>query len=118
METHKQVWVKVNAKVDEKISNIITLLNTVENLFTLDSCEGYKGRAYVYFRYGNYKTICKFLFGELAPKLIKQYGEDIALSVEIANDLEPIGKISFRKELTNKLYSTLQIEINAYHKLS
>ena len=113
---HKQVWVKVNAKVDKGISNIVMLLNEIDGLTTLDSCEGKETWPYVYFRYGGYQSICRLLFGKLAPILIKQYGEDVVLSVEIANDLEPVGKISFRKELTNKLFSTLQSEINAYHK--
>ena len=115
---HKEVWVKVNTKVDRGISRIVSLLNEVEGLSTLDSCEGGERWAYVYFHYGVYQKISRFLFGGLAPNLIKKYGEDISLSVEVSSDLEPIGKIAFRKELTNKLFSALQVEISACHKCS
>lgn len=115
---HKQVWIKVNAKVDRGISNIVALLNEIDGLITLDSCEGKNKWSYVYFRYGTYQTICKLLFGRLAPALIKKYGEDVVLSAEVSSDLEPIGKIAFRKELTNKLFLALQVEINACHKCS
>lgn len=113
---HEQVWVKVNAQVDKNIANIVTALNMVNGLLTLDSCEGDEKWSYVYFKYGNYKKICYFLFDKLSPNLIKKYGEDITLSVEISDDLEPIGKISFRKELTNRLCFTLKKEVNAYRK--
>lgn len=113
---HKQIWAKVNCPVDEKIAKIVSLFNTIDGLMTLDSCEGDEIWSYIYFKYGNYKTICNFVFGELMPILTNKYGEDIFLSVESADSLEPIGKISFRKELTNRLYTVLRSEINAFHK--
>jgi hypothetical protein len=115
---HEQIWVKVNAQVDKNIANIVTALNMVNGLLTLDSCEGDEDWAYVYFRYGDYKKICDFLFGNLFSNLTKKYGEDLILSVEVRNDLEPIGKISFRKELTNKLHEAIRTKVSAYRKLS
>lgn len=118
MKKHKQTWVKVNAQADIGISSLVALLSEINTLCTLDSCEDSGGWAYVYFRFGGYQTMCKFLFGGLAPALAKKYGEDVVLSVEVANGSEPIGKISFRKELTIKLVRDLRFQINAYHKCS
>jgi len=38
MATHTQTWVKVNAPVDERIAELVSLLNRVEGLETLQSC--------------------------------------------------------------------------------
>ncbi|MCK9543754.1 MAG: hypothetical protein M0R03_17175 [Novosphingobium sp.] len=111
---HKQVWIKVNSLVDEGIAEIVSLLNTIDGLMTIDSCEGQGDTAYIYFRFGNYQTICEFLFGELAPKL-KKYEEDVTLAIE-SSDIEPIGKISFKKELTNALCSTLRTEVDTFRR--
>lgn len=116
MKKHKQIWVKVNNEVDEGIAPIIKLLNKIDGLCTIDSCEGYNGWAYIYFRLGDYRTISKFLFGELAPTLINLYEEDITLSVEVINDLKPVGKISFRKEITDRFLKTLRLQVSAYRK--
>ncbi len=105
---HKQVCIKVNAPVDKGIAKIVSLLNQLKGFYTIDSCEDKNGWAYVYFRYKDWKTICNLLFNILGSKLIMHYGEDVVLSVTLTDDIEPIGKISFRKELTKKLYTTTQ----------
>ena len=57
MATHPQTWIKVNAPVDEGVAEIVSLLNTVDGLETLQSCQGEPGdrEGYVYFSCGNWK---------------------------------------------------------------
>ncbi len=113
---HRQVWVKTNTMVDTGIAPMVTLLSSIPTLITIDSCEGRGEWAYIYFSFGDYRTICKFLFKTLAPKLVNLYGEDITFSTEIINNLNPVGKISFRKGLTDRVFKTLRVQINAYRR--
>jgi len=61
--THRQVFVKVNASVDEGIAPLVVALNQLARIHTIDSCEGYRGKeAYVYFSYwGTARQLASFL---------------------------------------------------------
>ena len=49
---HREIPVKVNAWVDSGIAPLVCALNEILCIYTVDSCQGRKGRpAYVYFRY-------------------------------------------------------------------
>jgi hypothetical protein len=111
-ETHKQSWVKVNTPVDTGISEIVELLNRVPHLQTIASCQGWQGRAgaYVYFYYGDWRQISEFAFGRVAPALRGIEGAEI--SVEVFNDSDPMGKLSFRAEVTRPLASALKTVFN------
>jgi hypothetical protein len=49
IERHRPVNIKVNAPVDEGIAPLVLALNSIEGVMTIDSCQGYDGKAYVYF---------------------------------------------------------------------
>lgn len=73
---HKQVWVKVNAQVDERIAGLISEMNEVPGMQTVESCQGgvIEGRddkacAFIYFYFGNWRKICRLAFDEMAPAL-------------------------------------------------
>ena len=119
---HKQVWIKVNTQVDKGVAGIVKSLNRINGLFTLSSCEGYgilngrRGGGHVYFRYGKWNKLCKFVFGTLAPKLIEKFGEEIDLQVTVTNDNDPIGEINFLTEIIPELDTLLKKLINTYCK--
>ncbi|MGH9257940.1 MAG: hypothetical protein ACRD3C_25550 [Vicinamibacterales bacterium] len=95
MATHPQVWVKVNALVDTGVAEIVSLLNQVPHLRTIDSCQGGPGHlAHVCFYMGDWKQIGEFLFEKLLPELAPA-GEDVRLSVEVFNNSEPMGSLRF-----------------------
>ena len=50
--THNQVWVKVNALSDEGIAPLVSALNEIHGVITLDSCQEGAWGAYVFFTYG------------------------------------------------------------------
>lgn len=51
---HRQVCVKVNALVDAGVAELVEVLNSIEGVLTLDSCEGdAEHRAHVYFVFGS-----------------------------------------------------------------
>ena len=62
---------------------------------TLASCQGSKekGNGFMYFYYGDWRKISSLAFGVLAPAL---HGiEGIIVSVEMFNESESMGKLSF-----------------------
>ena len=109
MATHEQVWVKVNTQVDAAIADIVSLLNRIDGLQTLQSCQGDKGRqgAYIYFSFGDWRNLCQFAFDQLGPRLREKVGEDARLSLEVVDGLPPIGKISFSAQAIPYITSTL-----------
>ncbi len=105
---HKQSWVKVNTQVDSKLREMVSLLSRIPRLQTISSCQGQTGKAqgYVYFCFGNWRVISKFVFEEIAPAL---RGIEATVSVEIFNGSEPLGKIGFRAEELNRVTSALKL---------
>lgn len=64
---HKQVKIKVNAECDEGIVPVVTALNELGGLITLDSCQhGVYGEAFVFFTYGTTWQELGCLVNELA----------------------------------------------------
>jgi hypothetical protein len=95
MAMHAQTWIKANAQVDTAISEIVTLLNNVEGLATLDSCQGDLDHdGYVYFSCGEWQNLCRFVFCDIAPRLRSYLGEDVKLEI-VAAEISPIAKLSF-----------------------
>jgi len=106
---HSQVWVKVNAPIDAGIADVVSILNRIEGLHTLDSCEGISGAkpAHVYFNYGDWHQIGDLMFNRLGPALFERFGSEATVSVELFNYSEPMGKLSFDKEATPSVASVL-----------
>ena len=92
---HEQTWVKVNARVDTGIAELVAALSRFPKLETTESCQGNEGRsdAFVLFWYGPYWAdpwhgICEFAFGFLLPRLRHLVGRDVA---RITLSLHPAG---------------------------
>jgi hypothetical protein len=113
MATHAQTWIKVNAPVDAGIAEIVALLNSVDGLETLQSCQGDSGQrdGYVYFSFGEWQNLCRFVFDSIAPKLHTHLGEDVKLEV-IAAD-RPMAKMSFSAEAIPEVTSALKEIVTA-----
>ena len=108
-EDHEQVWVKVNAPVDRGIARVVSALNRMEGLRTIDSCEGISGakQAHIYFNYGDWRQIGELVFDRIGPALWGKLGDEAIVSLEIFNESEPLGKLSFDKEATDVVASLL-----------
>jgi hypothetical protein len=108
-ERHEQVWVKVNVPVDRGIARVVSILNRLEGLHTLDSCEGILGAkpAHVYFNYGDWRRIGQLVFEQIGPALWGKFGNEAVVSLEVFNESEPMGKLSFDKEATDAVASLL-----------
>ena len=94
MKPHTQVWVKVNAPVDEGIAELIEALSAFPKLQTFESCQrdaakpvgGKEGRpAVVFFHYGRHdhahphREIADFVLGYLGPGLMKELGDLVSI---------------------------------------
>jgi hypothetical protein len=110
MSRHKQVFVKVNAEVDAGMATVVSTLNEVEGLQTVESCQGETGGkfAYVYFWFGDWASLSKFLFREVEPTLSDSLGADYRVSVEVFSGSRPTGKIEFSAEATGTVASALK----------
>jgi len=113
MSLHDQVWVKVNAQVDIGIAEIVELLNRVDGLETLQSCQGIPGEApaYVYFSCGDWQNVCRFVFDEVGPKLHERLDDEVRASVELLGG-NAVGKLSFSAEAASLIASALK-EVNS-----
>jgi hypothetical protein len=112
---HKPVWVRVNTQVDEGIAEIVSLLSEVDQLKTVESCEGYcsDAPAFVYFHYGDSERLCRFMFVTLGPAMHGQIGTRAVVSVEVFNGGQPLGKISFDKQAIPIVASALKAIVQA-----
>src|SRR5438105_296471 len=115
MATHEQTWVRVNVPVDVGVAEIVSLLNTVDGLETLQSCQGDAGRqeGYVYFAFGTWDKLCKFVFEKIGPVLKRRADEDARLVVEVSSAESPMAKLSFRAEATDMVVSALKESLRA-----
>ena len=110
MATHEQTWVKVNAPVDTGVAELVSVLNTVDGLETLQSCQGDPGHkdGYVYFAFGDWRTMCEFVFQKIGPTLKRKVDEDADLTVEVSSADSPMAKLSFKAEATGIVVSALK----------
>ena len=114
---HPQTWVKVNAPVDEGVAEIVAVLNTVDGLETLQSCQGDPGESdgYVYFACGDWRHVSQFVFEQVGPELKRQLDEDARLVIEATNAEEPMAKLSFRADAAGMVASALK-EVLRYER--
>jgi hypothetical protein len=110
MATHVQTWVKVNAPVDSGVAELVSVLNSVNGLETLQSCQGDAGGrdGYVYFSCGGWHNLCEFVFQKIGPRLKSRVDEDATLTVEVTSADCPIAKLSFKAEATDVIVSALK----------
>lgn len=110
MATHEQVWIKVNAPVDAGVAEVVSILNTVDGLETLQSCQGDPGRkdGYVYFACGDWQKMCDLVFRKIGPTLKNRADEDAKLVVEATSADAPMAKLSFKAEATGIVVSALK----------
>jgi hypothetical protein len=110
MATHEQTWIKVNAPVDAGVAELVRVLNSVEGLETLQSCQGDPGGrdGYVYFAFGDWRTLCQFVFQTIGPTLKSRLDEDATLTVEATSADSPMAKLSFKADGAATVVSALK----------
>ncbi len=107
-ESHKSVWVKVNVEVDTGIADLVAMLNRIEGLETIASCQGRPGDkewAYVYFYYGSWQQISRLAFEDIAAVI--EGIDGVKISISVFNGSNPMGKLSMRAEALPTVTSAL-----------
>ena len=84
--THRQVWLKVNAQCDEGIAQVVSALNEIKGVLTVDSCQDGAWGAYVFFSYGDTWQELASLLQELSTGL-----SDLGLPVGFTLSMEWLG---------------------------
>ena len=99
----------MNAPVDAGVAEIVSVLNSVDGLETLQSCQGDPGErnGYVYFACGDWRRMCEFVFQKIGPALKSKVDEDAKLTVDATADA-PMAKLSFKAEATGIVVSALK----------
>jgi hypothetical protein len=104
---HKQVWVKVNAQVDEAVAEIITALGLFPHVHTIESCQGgptdaaVEQPAWVCFTYADgdgrdWKAIAEFALACVGPELARRVGDGAAVSLRVSETGRVEGSLTVR----------------------
>ena len=111
---HEQVWVKVNTEVDAGLVEAISILSRVDGLQTLQSCQGNPGEqhGYIYFSFGDWQNLCRFVFDDVAPRFKDMLGEDVRIEI-IAAEGKPLAKIGFSAEAIAQVTSALKEAVSS-----
>jgi len=122
-EGHPQVWVKVNAPVDEGVAELIEALSSFPKLETFTSCQGGWPRsdedkegepAKVWFHYGqddhahSYREIGDFVLGYFGPGLMKEMGDLVGISLEVETQYVIMAKLYVRQGAMPRTISTVR----------
>jgi hypothetical protein len=115
MDTHEQVWAKVNAPVDRGVADLVAALSEFPGLETVESCEGGADRpAWICFRYGRYwqaaepwRETAEFVLGHLAPQLYDRVGDSATITLRPRGDGDAIADLTVRPEAKVEVQAAL-----------
>jgi hypothetical protein len=96
--------------IDEPVTQIAELLNTVPGLSVVASSRGDGTEAHVCFQFGGLHSILSFLFEVIEP-VLRPFGK-ATVSIETLNGRDPIGKIKFRPQDGDTVFSALQTALS------
>ncbi len=101
MTDHREIMVKVNAPVDEGVAPLVSALSEIDNLVTMESCEGERASkdAFVVFHLGSWRECGEFLFGLLLPAMPDALRESVSLRLEAYDTNFARGWITLPQEL-------------------
>jgi hypothetical protein len=118
VKRHRQVWVKVNAHVDEGIAPLVKALSSFPHVRTWESCRGQPGRRlpHVYFSAGfdGQEQTIPFV-AWLAPRLVAEMRDQAYLSLEWATRETPLGVIEARRGRILAVARALRKLAREYH---
>ena len=107
---HPQLWVKVNAQVDERMASIIEALSAFPTLQTIESCQRSAGTAWVSFAFGeSWRDLAKFIFGFLAPRLRARVGDAVEMALRPSSSTDLIfADLTIRPEGLGLVHEALR----------
>ena len=123
MPDHKQVWVKVNAPVDEGVVDLIHALSAFPKLETFASCQGGYPRsdsdeegmpAMVFFHYGQddfahaHREIGEFVLGYLGPGLMKELGDLVSIGLGVKTEFVITAELTVRQGALPRTVRTIR----------
>ena len=95
MTEHRQVCIKVNAEVDEGVTDLVSALSDFEGLITIESCQGEPGRhdAFVLFHCRDWRSCGSVMFDKIYPALDPNLRAVVSLSVETLGEDAALGRV-------------------------
>src|SRR5580700_7381041 len=106
---HKEIPVNVIAWVDEGVAELVSALNLIPGIETLDSCENDGGAARVFFRFHKsaWETVRNT---DRIAKALQSEGEvgcPFEVSIEYRGEYNPIARLATAPESVNALSSAV-----------
>jgi hypothetical protein len=108
MADHKTITISVrgeNLEIDEKVADLVLLMNRIPGLETLSSCQGDFGiigecghYGHVAFKYGEWPTLCGFCWDFLREGFLDYIDDEVR--VDVFCKTEPYAWLMFRAEMS------------------
>lgn len=108
---HKQVWIKVNAPVDEGAAELVAALNEFHAVETFESCQGDGSEPlWVCFRCGDgcWRRTTEFAIGHLAQHLYEAVGDGAVVAVRVTSMGATMADLSVRRPALRKTIKTIR----------
>ncbi len=104
--SHKQIFTKVNVRVDKGVEGIVSALSNFPMLETFESCEGdsFEG-PWIVFDYGNSpKELSDFVLDFLAPQLYELVSDDVSITIQTSTSpIHAFGEICVRAGVSSRV---------------
>jgi hypothetical protein len=97
---HQETFVKVNARVDRDIAELVSALSEIDHLETIESCQGDPAHnpAFVIFRFGTWRDCGELLFEKMLTAMSADLRADVSLSLVGYDAADCLGRISLPPE--------------------
>lgn len=109
--SHRQVWTKVNAPVDEGVRHLVEALSAFDGLQTVESCEDIGGRAWVCFYVGenprDWNQAAALALGRIGPFLASRLGDLAEVSLRVTEIGAMQGELTVRLDALDDTVSLL-----------
>lgn len=109
---HKEVPVKVIAWVDEGVAELVSALNEIPEIETLDSCQDDQGAARVFFRFRSaWQTVQRT--NQIAKALGSEgdVGCQYDITIEYRGEYNPVARIATHPDTVNVLASAVRARV-------
>ena len=110
--SHRQVWTKVNAPVDEGVRELIEVLGVFKGLQTMESCEDVRGAAWVSFYVGEdpreWMPAAALVLGRIGPSLAERLGDLAGVSLRTTEIGFTQGELTVRLDALDDTVSLLR----------
>lgn len=107
--SHRQVWARVNAPVDEGARGLVEALSAFEGLQTIESCQGPPVWVCFHVGYdpGAWEAPCRLVLGTIGPALMRAVGDGAEVSMRVTQVGFVQGELTVHPDVLDDTVSLL-----------